>query len=222
MEDYKELLLDSEKTKALVRVVAHLMGDGCVTNKYFSYYNKNDTLLNGFEKDLIFLFGNIHLIKGKVNSGTRFIMVQNKPIHTFLKSLLADYRSFALYMPKFIDRRELYVEFLRTIYDDEGCAALRLYKKTNEIKRSITLSSNSKRLLEEIKVILENEFAIKSNKLGRYDRRRESKVYTNYVLTITAKSNIEKFRDTIGFSHPAKVEKLDRMIKSYIRLAATK
>jgi hypothetical protein len=48
----------------------------------------------------------------------------------FLLSLLPDYRSFNLEIPKFINKRVLYIEFLKALYDDEGCVALRIYKKT--------------------------------------------------------------------------------------------
>ncbi len=36
---YEEILIDLNKSKILAKIVAHLMGDGCVTNKYFAYYN---------------------------------------------------------------------------------------------------------------------------------------------------------------------------------------
>ena len=44
-------------------------------------------------------------------------------------------------------------EFLKAIYDDGGCVALRTFKKTNEIKRNLTLSSNSLIFIKEIKNI---------------------------------------------------------------------
>ncbi len=211
------ILKNKEKSKILARVVAHLMGDGCVTNKYFAYYNKNETLLNDFEKDIYKLFGKIHIIRGKTNSGTSLLMVCKKPLLNFLKHLISDYRSFALYIPKFIDNKILQKEFLSSFYDDEGCVGLRNFRKTNEIKRNLTLSSNSLQLLREIKNILVNNFLIFSNKISKYVKIVEDKKFTNYVLSITGKENFIKFKEEIGFSHPLKIKRLNKMINSYIR-----
>ncbi len=220
--DFYDILNDNEKSKVLSRLVAHLMGDGCVTKKYFAYYNKNQTLINNFQNDVSTLFENVHFTKGITNSGTTFRMVQNKPIREFFLTLLEDYKSFSLKMPKFVNNFNLQKEFLKALYDDEGSVGLRVFKKTGEIKRSITLSSNSLRLISEIKEILNNSFGISSNKIGKYIKTKDSKIFTNYVLCITSKSNFEKFRDNIGFSHPEKTKKLDTMINSYIRHNATK
>ncbi len=144
-------------------------------------------------------------------------MVCNKALLNFLKSLINDYRSFSLYIPKFIESKELQREFLRAFYDDEGCVALRVFRKTNEIKRNLTLSSNSLTLIKEIKEILIKKFHIKSNKVSKYVKKRDSGNFINYVLSITGKENFVKYRKEIGFTHPGKIERLNKMISSYIR-----
>ncbi|MEK6792555.1 MAG: LAGLIDADG family homing endonuclease [Nanoarchaeota archaeon] len=220
--DYNLILNDSEKLKVLSRLVTHLMGDGCVTNKYFAYFNKNEDLLKNYEKDLLKLFSEVHIIRGISNSGTSLIQVQNKEIIYFLKSLLKDYRSKTLEIPKFINTKDLRKELLQSIYDDEGCVGLRVYRKTNELKRDITLSSNSLKFIEQIKEILIQDFNISSNKIAKNVKIVGSKIFTNYILPINGKSNFEKFQKEIDFAHPTKKEKLEKMIKSYIRLAGTK
>ncbi|MDP3027501.1 MAG: hypothetical protein Q8N63_07370 [Nanoarchaeota archaeon] len=126
----KDLIFnDEEKLKILSRVVAHYMGDGCVTNRYAAYFNKNETLLNNFEKDILSLFGEIHIIRGKYNSGTKLIQIQNKQIIQFLKELVQDYRSHALKFPDFINTKQLQQQFLRALFDDEGTVGLRTFKK---------------------------------------------------------------------------------------------
>ena len=211
------MLKDNVKLKVLSRVVAHLMGDGCVTNRYFAYYNKNEALLKNFERDVYSIFKIKHFIKGKTNSGTKLVQIQNKPVLVFLRSLVKDYRSFSLSVPNFIKNRDLKKEFLTALYDDEGCVALRVFRKTNEIKRSLTLSSNSLILIEEIKPILKDDFGVSSNKISKNIRKRNEKVFINYVLSITGKENFIKFRKEIGFAHPDKIIRLDLMINSYIR-----
>ncbi|GBE20384.1 hypothetical protein BMS3Abin17_01123 [archaeon BMS3Abin17] len=226
--NYEEILKNEKKSKILVRIVAHLMGDGCVTKRYFAYYNKDKILLENFEKDVLNLFKKIHFTRGRTNSGTSFLMIQNKPLLNFLKSLISDYRSHHLYLPKFIKNKEFQKEFSQSFYDDEGCVALRIFKKTKEtketkeIKRNVTLSSNSLKLIQEIKQILKNTFEIESNKISKYVKKRDSKIYINYVLSITGRDNFVKFRDKINFTHPTKSRTLDKMIASYIRIVKFK
>lgn len=214
---YEEILEDTEKVKILARVVSHLMGDGCVQKRYFAYYNKNLSLLEGFKQDVSSLFGNVHFITGKVNSGTSFYMIQDKNALNFLKSLLEDYRSFSLHIPKFVNTREIQKEFLKAIFDDEGCVGLRIFKKTGEIKRDIHLASKSLRFIEELKEVLQKSFNIGSNKINIYDKKMGEKKFRIYTLYITGKENFEKFRESINFYHPDKKEKINLMINSYIR-----
>lgn len=213
----EEIFNDSEKLKALVRIIAHLMGDGCVSKKYFAYFNKNETLLNNFKKDITYTFGNLHFITGKVQSGTSLIQIKHKETWNFLTSLVKDYRSFSLRFPEFINTKELQQEFLRALFDDEGTVGLRIFKKTGEIKRSISVSSKSEKFMQEIKQMLLYNFNISSNKLNTYVYKRWGKQYPHYTLTITGKENFILFRDLINFEHPLKREKLDFMIQSYIR-----
>jgi len=215
---YEEILKDKEKMKILSRVIAHLMGDGCVSERYFVYCNKDEYLLNSYKKDILELFGNIHIITGTYSSGTRLIQNQDKGILNFLKSLIKDFRSFALEFPSFLDSIEYKKEFLSAIYDDEGTVALRVFRKTNEIKKNLTIASKSKKFMEDLKVILENDFGIKCNKIG-FSKRRfpNNKEFVTWNLSITGKENFVKFRDKINFNHPAKRDKLNLMINSYIR-----
>ena len=215
--DYSSILQSNEKSKLLARIVAHLMGDGNVSLRYLRYNNTNIFLLNQFKQDMGLIFGKIHFIEGKANSGTSFVQVQNKQLILFIKSLVKDFKSYYLLFPEFVNTLELKSEFLKALYDDEGCVALRTFKKTNEIKRNLTLSSNSLKLIEEIKNILNKDFNINSNKISKYVKTKEDRIFTNYVLSITGMYNFVSFRNKIGFYHPIKVDKLNLMIDSYIR-----
>lgn len=216
---YEEIISDSEKMKILSRVIAHLMGDGNVSIRYLRYNNKNQFLLDKFQEDMNILFGDIHFIYGKCNSGTSFVQVQNKNILLFLRSLVSDFRSGSLKFPIFIKSNELKKEFLKAFYDDEGCVALRVFRKTSEIKRNITLCAKSKAFLTEIKNILQRDFLISSNKITECKKvdKIKNKEYYYYVLSISGKENFESFKNKIGFYHPDKIKKLDLMINSYIR-----
>ena len=215
---WDSLLEDKKTLNILSRVVTHLMGDGCVTNRYFAYCNQDKTLLNNFERDVKILFGEIHITRAKTNSNTYILMIQNKSILSFLRSLLEDYRSSYLELPFFIkENKDIQKEFLKEFFDDEGCVAFRVFRKTGELKRNLTLSSNSIKLLNEIKRILYIHFGIESNKILKYVKTNREKIYTNYILSITGKENFIKFMEKIAFSTVAKNSKLKIMINSYIR-----
>lgn len=88
------------------------------------------------------------------------------------------------------------VVYLRSLFDDEGCVALRIFDKTKEWKRSITLSSNSFRLLKEVKFILEKDFLIFLNKIIRNKKSIKDRCF---VLAITGRENFDKYANLIGF-----------------------
>lgn len=205
------------KKISLARVVGNLMGDGNVSKKYLRYNNKNYFLLNNFKRNFLFLYPETHFIYGAVNSGTSFVQVQNKKIIGFLLNLCGDFRSQNLKFPKFLTSKEMKKEFISAIFDDEGCVALRIFKKTNEIKRNLEIASKSKSFLMEIKEILEKDFNIKCNKIISFHRTLNKKEFTTYKLSITGKENFIKFKDSINFYHPDKKNRLNLMISSYIR-----
>ena len=201
----------------LARIVSHLMGDGCVTKRYLRYNNKNKTLIDNFKRCFLILSPSVHFIEGKVSSGTSFAQIQNKEIINFLLTICPDFRSQYLEFPKFFDSYETKKEFISTIFDDEGCVSLRVFKKTGEIKRNLEIASKSRKMLRDIKEILEKDFMIKCNKLISFKRKLNNTEFTTWKLSITGKENFIKFKDKINFLHPEKKIRLDLMINSYIR-----
>lgn len=197
----------------LSRSLAKICGDGYLCQKYMRYNNTSPKLLNEFKRDMLIEFGNIHFIKGIVNSGTHFVQIQNKEIINKFLSYLKDFRSNKIKIPSEILNSNLKIklQFVRVFYDDEGCAALRLYKNT-EWKRNVTVTSNSKLILKQISQIL-NSLKIKTNRIVLNNRKRADD--TAYALSITGKDNFLKFQKHIGFIHPRKSKMLEFIIKSY-------
>jgi intein/homing endonuclease len=198
----------------LARCLAKLCGDGHLCSKYLRYNNTCPVLLDEFKDDIQKEFGHMHFTEGKVNSGTSFVQIQRKEIIVAFSSLLASFKSNKIFIPETVKSSSVNVKvaFVRAFYDDEGCAALRLNKSTQEWKRNITLSSNSFRILEEIKEFL-SILGISSNKI--YRNRPRSSYDVSFVLSITGKENFILFKEKIGFKHPKKALILNLIIESY-------
>lgn len=200
----------------LARCLAKISGDGHISRKYMRYNNTCAVLLEEFVEDMSYLFKDIHFTYGKVNSGTRFVQVQRKAIINYFFSFLPDYRSSVVVVPEglFDSSRVSKAAYLRALYDDEGCAAFRLFRRTGEWKRNITFSSNSLGLLEGI-VLLLSEFNIQTNKI--YPNNNSRLDDTSLVLSISGRENFILFQRHIGFLHPKKSSLLSQMINSYKR-----
>lgn len=201
-------------SKNLARCLAKICGDGHANSKYMRYNNTCKELLNEFEEDIKKEFGNIHLTRGKVNSGTSFIQIQRKEILSVFLSHLNSFKSNEISIPNAIKNSsiDIKIAFIRAFYDDEGCAALRFNKSTQEWKRNITLSSNSFRILSEIKEIL-CFLGVISNKI--YRNKPNSSYDKSFVLSITGKENLQIFREKIGFKHPKRLLILDLLLETY-------
>ena len=199
----------------MARCIAKISGDGNLYYRYLRYSNTCPELLKEFEQDMLKEFGNVHFTPGVGNSGTPFRQVHKKAIINRFLEYLTDYRSLKIFIPEDIKNssKDIKKEYLRALYDDEGSPSLRLAIKTKEWKRSITLASNSIKILEETKIILLNDFDIKTNRIIR--NRPKSDYDKSYILSITGKDNMIKYRNRIGFLHPDKIRRLNLVLKSY-------
>lgn len=202
-------------SKNFARCLAKISGDGNLNRYCIRYSNSCDTLIEEFKQDMNYLFKNIKFYEGRKDSKTKYVQVYGKSkTEVFLREL-SSFKSSDILVPESIKNSDdsVMAEYLRAFYDDEGCVAIRLHKKTNEWKRNITLTSNSLKILEEIKNILLSRFQIYSNKIIPTAKNRADD--KTFVLAISGKGNISKFKDNIGFKHPKKIKKLELTMKSY-------
>lgn len=160
------------------------------------------------------VFGKVKMSEGFMSSGTRYVAVYGKEIVRTMLTYIPSYNSFYIKIPPAIlgAEEDIVKEYVRTFYDDEGSASLRLNKKTNEWKRNITLVSNSNVILNQIKDILvkkkiSTNRIIRNRPIGHRDK--------TYILGITGKQNFIAFREKIGFKHPRKLKMLTLIVESY-------
>lgn len=204
-------------SKELARCIAHVCGDGYLGKKYIRYANKNEELLIEFAIDIKACFGNIYLYWGIGNSGTPFIQFHNKKINTVFLKFIPSYKSKDIFIPSIIKNSNIHVkkEFLRAFFDDEGGASLRFFKKTKEWKRDIKIGSNSKKILDDIYLMLRDDFDILPNKVTKATRGENKKKDRTYHLSVTGKTNYLKFKQRIGFKSECKHQELNLIILSY-------
>ena len=198
----------------LARIIAKISGDGHLSKRQIMYFNTSATLREEFKEDIKVIFGKTKMSEGVMSSGTPYIAVFGKHIVEVLNQFLPSYNSYDIFIPEVILKAEdkILREYMRTFYDDEGCASLRLNKKTNEWKRSITLTSNSYKILTQIKEALYS-LGIETNSIIR--TKAKSNYDHSFVLSITGKKNFLKFRRKVGFKHPQKARRVDQIIFSY-------
>lgn len=190
----------------IVRLIAHMLGDGCVTvNKYgyynFQYYNQNKKLIEMFRDDARKVFGNLHIHEA-VNKRTPYLFLP-APVAIIFLYMVKDFHSKTSSLPGCIKNADLEFkkEFLKAIFDDE--ASVRKYD------RRIEFALANKKLVNEIKLLIE-AFGIKTTKV--YERTDKNGKFKAYFY-IRNYHNTSKFYSEIGFYHPDKKGSLEEIVK---------
>jgi len=191
-------------TKEKARLIAHLIGDGCVYKCRTDYnikYEVTDTdLLEQFEKDLISVYG-LKPTKGLNPSGKTgklipYVRLRAKRAYDDLVTYCNFFSDkWKVPSPIFDAGKEIKIEFLKALFDDEGT----VISKEKEIRLySINLLG-----LEQIQEIL-HEFNISSKIRNGYGQKRN-------VYGLVVKKDIIIFKQILGFNCIRKQNKLNEL-----------
>lgn len=184
------------------RIIAHLIGDGCLykTNSDYvlKYEVKDEELLNQFAKDIVSVYGLKPSFEinysGKTGKPINFVRLRSKIAYVDLLNYSSYYsKDWKLKKAIIESKLNLKKEFLKALFDDEGTIA----------NREIRLYSINKKGIEQIQSMLLN-FGIESKIRDGYGERRN--VFGLIVL------NKLKFKNKIGFNLKRKQEKLEAIL----------
>lgn len=208
-------------------IIGHIIGDGSIDKKHKQvfYSNSNKELLNEFYNYMKFIFKiypriwmqKTSTFKGKTQWDKRLNKIDE----------LLDKRNCGLFYPticgsilniifnnfsigrnkKITDKikktnKEFKAGLIRAFFDDES----------NVGKKSIRVFQDKKDILDNIRTFL-TEFGIYTKEVKEYIKLDKSR----YYLDIHRKSNLNKFREEIGFTSKIKMNKLKEIciIKNY-------
>ncbi len=217
------LVVDNEVLSAdKAALLAKFIGDGFVCRRYAGYANTDPELLQFFEEAVKRVYGaEVYVADVSFTSSkARGKFLYKRLVLRDLFSILPSFRSEDVYVPRAVFLSPIAVKsaFLQSLFDDEGSPSIRTYRKTGEIKRSISISSKSELLMAGVRTLL-CEFGIVTNRPVVYTSRTG---FVQHYLQITggrpAGRNFILFNEHIGFVSSRKREKLGQILSSYRRV----
>lgn len=212
MRIYKIKKNSYKLTKEKARIIARLIGDGCMFKCKHSYELKYEVksieMLKSFEKDIIKVYG----LKpkwgtnpsGKTGELISLVRVRSILAYNDLLRYNKSYYSRDWRVPKQIINSTMDIKkvFLKAFCDDEGSVCVR--------NKTIRLYSINKIGLEGISKILLKDFNITTFIQPGFGLRR------NVFAIIIKKEGILRFKERIGFDDINKREKLRAILNNQL------
>jgi len=197
-------------SKNLVRIIAHIIGDGGISNKpsnfTATYSNKSQVLLKEFKNDIENVFGKIKLSSFYDGKTKCMQLFYPSIVGLMLNRIIGVQSGKHKHIPDLIleSNDNLKCIFLKSLFDDEGNVNMEAYKINFEIA--------SYNIISGVKFML-NELLIKSSKIVRVDRLVND--VPRYKITVNGKPNLMRFSKLIGFNSKEKSERLRALINFY-------
>lgn len=182
------------------RVIAHLQGDGCVTDKIIKYSNNSLNLVKLFRKDFKMTFG-FDCGRIRCDGGNWVTESGARDVVEYLQNYKFSSRKWTVPKEMFNSSKKIQAEYLKSLFDDDG--TIIFYDGTWRLR----LYSVNKNALMDIQNIL-NNFNIISFVQGPYGPRKK------YQLEIARKKSVRIFCKKICFFHPEKIKKSRIILKT--------
>ncbi|MDI6720922.1 MAG: LAGLIDADG family homing endonuclease, partial [Candidatus Aenigmarchaeota archaeon] len=148
----------------------------------------------------------IFVAEGTIDPRTvRRIRVANRGVWDFFRQLWTKEK--IIPQEILLSPNSVAAAFLKGLFEGDGSVV----KKNRHFDRAVTLKSKSRRLLEEVQILM-LRWGIRSSIYSYKDLYGES-----HVLKIRGKGNLKKYKENIGFISKEKKQKLESQLLSYVR-----
>lgn len=194
-----------EISPVLASIHAYLCADGYVTknlpsqkHKYYviALRNTNDILLKDFQEK----FERVFKIKPRLIEGQRSI-INSKLIYLKITKEFGSFYSWKWRMPKM--KEKPLRAWLRSYFDCEGWVTCKSHQN-----RMIGADCVNEKGIKQIKIALK--------KLGIKAKVKKRNTRNIFSLFIFGKENLKRFNKKIGFLHPLKKERLEKVMNDYV------
>ncbi len=223
-KDKIKISLPIHATPELASLVAHSMGDGCITNKHFSYFNLKRELIDDIILSIKVAFSTDTKpseyekyggweIEYPVNIG-RLLLLVGAPLS---KKVYNPFR-----VPKWIMKgsKEIKSSFLRALFDDEGWVKVKINKKTKTVRRMIGINMSKnvefiqqhEKFFEDIRKLF-SDLDIETSKVIKMGKTKNG---ISLGIIISNFDNLSNFLISVGFINN------DKNIKLYSCLTSSK
>ncbi len=214
----REVTLPKDLTKELAEETGIHVGDGSLymskkgtDTKYV--YNisggyDDELYFQEFVIPLIYRLYHIHPLIYKPKKGKSIeLRYQSKALAHFKKSLgLPVGKKDFIETPKFILSSPFRLDFIRGLFDTDGCLSFKKKHKNVKYYPVIDITSKSFELINQISKILHKQ-SFTTSKIISETRLRNKTLCTNNRIYLYGKKNLIKWMNLIGTSQPKNIKK---------------
>lgn len=206
----------------LASLIGHCMGDGCLSEKQFSFFNLQRELVDEVIKDVKRAFStNVKPIEFEKDDGWEIEFPTNIARLIALSGGPVGEKVFLPFdVPEWIKNGndKIKIAFIRALFDDESWIKIKFIRQSSSTQRIIGINmSKNKKFIESHKHFFENirnillELSITPSKVTEMGKTKNG---INLGIIISDIINLHRFLQVIGFSHVEKREKLINSLSS--------
>lgn len=199
--------LPKEMDKDLAFILGALVSEGSYHNQQILFVNSDLNFYNKVKTLVLKKFPEIKLYERRVKGNCFELSIYHQQVVNFLGNIgLSFKKSDQKEIPFSVlrSKQEIIKEFLRALFEGDGSVVAKVDKRHSGRSLELTYNSKSKRLIEQLKVLLLN-FQIVST--SPYQDKRNA----CYKLIISGVENILNFQDKVGFFSTRKKEILAKI-----------